>query len=198
MDTDRRKSLTEKKERLQQLLALKKYSEQHIKPWLFIYNELIKNKVHPEVYYLASTFDLDPDLLRQAVDELLQDGQKSLLDKIITSESLPVHEKMEEFYPSSNPIRYMPNSDVIISDENSDAMISWAIDELSIPEQTCFVLYPVYSPVMELPLSDIITYSDIIIEPMTDVCIIAKDYSWIIFHSLEEEWVWRKQSLKTD
>jgi hypothetical protein len=194
MDKDRRKLLEDRKERLQQLLTLKNYSEQHIEPWLFIYKELIEKKVQPEVHYLASAFDLDPEILRQAVDELLQDDHKFLLNKIITAETLPVHEKLEEYYPSSNPIRYMPESDKTVSDEDSDAMIRMAIAELSIPEQTCFVLYPVYSPVMELPLSDIITNCDIIIEPMTDVCIIAKDYSWIIFHSLEEEWVWRRQS----
>lgn len=198
MDADRRRSLNEKKERLQQLLTFKKYSEQHIKPWLLIYRELLERNIKPEVHYLASSFDLDPDLLRQAVDELLEEDQKSLLDKIITTEVLPVHDKMDEYYPSSNPIRYMPESEKIVSDENSEAMIRQAMDELSIPEQTCFVLYPVYSAVMELPLSDIITNCDIIIEPMTDVCIIAKDYSWIIFHSLEEEWVWRKQSIETD
>lgn len=194
MDADRRKLLSEKKERLQQLLTIRRYSEQHIKPWLLIYSELIENRVQPKVHYLASTFDLDPYLMKQAVNELLPDDQKSLLDKIITAEILPVHNKMDEYYPSSNPIRYMPESDKTISDENSGAMIRMAMDELSIPEQTCFVLYPVYSPVMELPLSDIIIHCDIIIEPMTDLCIIAKDYSWIIFHSLEEEWVWRKQS----
>ena len=192
MDTDRRKHLQEKKERLQQLLALKKYTEKHIRPWLGFYNQLVEAGIQPEVHYLASTFDLEPELLRQAVDEHLQADQKFLLDKIITEESLPVHEKLEEFYPSSNPIRYMPDSEKKVWDENAESMIKQAITELDIPEQNCLVLYPVYSPVMELALSDILSYCDVIIDPMTDVAIIAKDYSWLIFHSLEEEWVWVK------
>lgn len=193
MDTDKKRMLIEKRERLQQLLTLKKYSKQHIEPWLSIYSQLIENKVKPEVHYLASSFDLNADILRQAIDALLQPDQKTLLNKILIEENLIIHEKMEEHYPSSNPLRYMPESDKVMSDKNAENMIRQAIRELAIPEQTCFVLYPVYSPVMELALSDILAYCDIIIEPMTDVSIIAKDYSWIIFHSLEEEWIWKKQ-----
>ncbi len=160
----------------------------HLTPWLRIYDEIVHAGIQPDVKYLAAAFDHDPELVLQAVEEQLNASQNHLLEKIIQEKSLPVHGKLDDYYPTVNPIRYLLDGKSFIS-EDVLPPLKKCIEDLQITETGCMVLYPVYTPVMELEFSDILTAYDQIFEPMTDVCLIALDYSWIIFRSLEDEWV---------
>lgn len=188
MVPDKRSELEEKKACLQELLKIRSYCNTHLKPWLRLYDELVDSGIQPNIKYLASTFDHDPKLFLQAIEEQVGDSRKQLLEKVIQEESLPVHRQLEEKYPTINPIRYLPDGNSFIS-EDILPVLKNCLDDLQVTDKSCMILYPIYSPVLEIKITDLLSVYDQIFEPMTDVCLIALDYSWIIFRSLEDEWV---------
>lgn len=195
MRRDKRNNIREKRSQLQELTKIRAYCDQHLNPWLQIYDQLLENQVQPTILYLAANLESDPALFLKAVEEQLNAHQKHLLERVITEDKLPVHQQLEEEYPSQQMLRYMPvnGEGELIYEEHPHSALQQAIRELGIENQHCMVFYPVYTPVMEMTLNEVLSTSAIIFEPMTDVCVVAKDFSWLIFRSLESDWAWLKK-----
>ena len=106
-----------------------------------------------------------------------------------------VHEMLYLKYPSILPLRYLPaNSTVIREEANLKIHLKAIVDTNELKNQVIFLFYVRMSPVIKINLYDllILNLQEILLE-QEDVAIMAVDASWLIFKSMEGEWVFGRQ-----
>lgn len=94
-------------------------------------------------------------------------------------------------YPSILPLRYLPTNSTVIQEEaNLKTHLKLIIDANELKNQVIFLFYVRMSPVIKINLYDllILNLQDILPEE-EDVALMATDASWLIFKSMEGEWV---------
>lgn len=191
MEESRRDILKKKRERNQKKDKISEYCKQHVIPWLEIYHSLKSKGADFRLEYLVADLDQPIDLVEETLMSLLPDSEHGLITGLIESRVLPVHQKMEEVFPSRQKIRYLPGKTPLKSDPDADKMIKNALDELNIsPEDECMICYSIYTPVITTTVREMLKCWSILFEPPENVAILHMNYNWIIFRSLEEEWVW--------
>jgi len=114
---------------------------------------------------------------------------------LIQSPVLPAHQKMEKIFPSRQKLRYLPGKGPLKSESEPAKMIENALEELSISlDEECMICYSIYTPVITMPVREVLKCCATLFEPPENVAVLAKNYSWLIFRSLEEEWIWLKSA----
>lgn len=102
-----------------------------------------------------------------------------------------VHEMLYSNYPSILPLRYLPNLEkwpTNISDNG--ATLKEIIAKLNLSSQPIYLFFVRMSPVIKMDLFDLASIaSNDIMPDHEDTTIMAIDGSWVIFKSLEQEWV---------
>lgn len=106
-----------------------------------------------------------------------------------------VHEMLYLKYPSILPLRYLPASSTIIHEKgNLKIILKAIIDENELKNQVIFLFYVRMSPVIKINLTDLLQLNlEEILPEHEDVAVMAIDGSWLIFKSLEGEWVFGRQ-----
>lgn len=114
------------------------------------------------------------------------------LSAIKTPAVYSIHNQMQELYPSSLSMRYMPALPFHEAFKRDTAyMLARAADNLAITgNDEVYLFYTRFSPVLRLPFSSIGLLKEEEIMTPEDLCIMPIDGSWLIFRSLENEWVW--------
>ncbi|MFO7798838.1 hypothetical protein [Rhodohalobacter sp.] len=198
MKSSRRRVLEKRREKNQKLHKISEYCEQHVIPWLDIYGELKRNKASFKLEYLASSLDEPLELLEETLISLLNDEEADLISGLISTSELPVHHNMEKYFPSRQQLRYVPGNTSVSFGSDTIKMIQNAVTELQISmEEVCFVCYPIYTPVISISVGELVEQCSLLFELQESIAILSKDYTWIIFKSLEDEWIWiRRNSMK--
>lgn len=102
-----------------------------------------------------------------------------------------VHEMLYSKYPSVLPLRYLPVLEQFSAGSKQHLDIFKAINaQLMLGNQSVFLFSIRMSPVIKINLFDLVglKFEDIILAH-EDIAIMAIDGSWLIFKSLEGEWV---------
>lgn len=195
MKSSHRGELEKRREKNQKLLKISEYCKQHVIPWLDIYRELKRNKAGFKLEYLASSLDEPFELLEETLISLLNEEEVDLISGLISTPKLPVHHNMENYFPSRQQLRYLPGKASDSFGPDSIKMIENAVKELQISkEEVCFVCYPLFTPVISMNVGEMVEQCSVLFKPQESVAILSKDYTWIIFQSLEDEWVWMQRN----
>jgi hypothetical protein len=194
MDESRRNILKKKRERDQKKQEISSYCNQHLIPWLEIYRSLNRKNAEFQLEYLAASLDEPMDLFEETLISILPESERGLVDGLLQAPVLPVHQKMEQAFPSRQKLRYLPGKAALKRDPDVSKMVDRALGELSISaDEECMICYSIYTPVVTMRVSEMLRCSTTLFEPPENVAVLAKNYNWIIFRSLEEEWIWQKK-----
>lgn len=195
MRSTRRRELEKRREKNQKLQKISEYCKQHVIPWLDIYRELKRNKAIFQLEYLVSSLDQPLDFLEETLITLLNEEESDLISGLISTSELPVHHKMEKCFPSRQQLRYVPGNTSLSFGSDSIKMVQNAVKELQVSkEEVCFICYPIFTPVISMSVVEMMEQCSVVFNPQESVAILSKDYTWIIFKSLEDEWIWKRRN----
>lgn len=99
-------------------------------------------------------------------------------------------------HPGVLPLRYLPDAPVLKTNEESVVIFSQMVRHNQLAPQKVYVFFVRMSPVVQMDLYDLMNtkHSDEIFPEEEDMVIMSLDGNWIIFKSLEQEWVYRNSS----
>lgn len=180
-------------------LQLEMNIQERISGWLPVYNAIRQlNKPWSFEYVDCVTEGLIP-FWEKALQKPLLANLGIPASAIKTPANYPVHNKMKALYPSRLSLRYMPAlSHTVIYEADTGSVLSRAASSLHITgEEEVYFFYTRFTPVIRLPFSSIVLIRDQEIMTPEDICIMPADFSWLIFRSLEYEWVWGSNTGKT-
>lgn len=102
-----------------------------------------------------------------------------------------VHELFYSNYPSSLPIRYLPKLEKWPTNSSDNgATLKEIMTKLNLSNQPIYLFFVRMSPVIKIDMFDLVSIaSNDIMPDQEDTAIMAIDGSWVIFKSLEQEWV---------
>ncbi|WP_069130319.1 hypothetical protein [Rhodohalobacter halophilus] len=196
MEESRKNKLLAKRERNKKLREITEYCQDHVIPWLDVYLPLKRDGAVLEVESLAVTFGNERKLFEEALMALLPDDEQSLLSDVTEAATLPIHQKMEDYFPSRQSLRYFPEGGSLKSiTSDLSNILDAAVTRLDISEaDKCLVCYPIYTPVLSMSFQEIRNHADILLNPSECIALIHEEFDWMIFRSLEDEWVWARNS----
>lgn len=174
---------------------LKLYLKEWLPDWLPVYTAIQASKVSWSFEYFecAETVEEKGMLLDFLKEEPLI--SLDIPDIAIKLGKRYVHTEMAELFPSKLALRYMPaGTGGIAWEQNAAIALPHAAASLGININTeILFFYQSFPPVMRIPLNAITELQEHEIMLPQNLCIMAPDYSWLIFRSMEYEWVWGKQ-----
>lgn len=102
-----------------------------------------------------------------------------------------VHELFYSNYPSSLPLRYLPKLEKWPTNSSDNgATLKEIMAKLNLSNQPIYLFFVRMSPVIKMDMFDLVSIaSNDIMPDQEDTAIMAIDGSWVIFKSLEQEWV---------
>lgn len=187
--------MNQKTERLEQLraqlhikLKAKDFLENQISPFKEIHTYLRQERVAFTIIDLLGireewlTF-IGDDSGKTQFPELVNSPGKSDAKELVT--------KLFAKYPSENAFRFVPQFDKITPNPSSQASgLKDAVQRLALENQTVYLYYLQYAPLLQLQLADLIQVAneDLFNFYYGDVVIFPENHSWLISYSLEEEW----------
>lgn len=189
-DNDKHSSLL-KKERLFNKIAVDKQSSFLVTWWLAIAQSLKDGNCVWELEYLDVIADSQYDFW---IEKLNQDPWSSFSfsrSVIQIGDKYWVHDMLYLKYPSVLPLRYLPDLEKFCSKSNDYIGVLKEITaRLVLNNQAVFLFYIRMSPVIKINLYDLLILNlEAILPAEEDVAIMAIDGSWLIFKSMEGEWV---------
>lgn len=195
MNEQERNSSLLKKERLINKLAVDKQSSFLATWWLAIARSLKDSNCVWELEYLDVVKENQYEFW---IEKLNQDSWSSFSfseSVILIGDKYWVHEMLYLKYPSMLPLRYLPANSIIIKEKGDLSKTLKAImDENQLKSQAIFLFYIRMSPVVKIKLNDLLVLNlEAILPEEEDVAIMATDGSWLIFKSLEGEWVFGRK-----
>ncbi|MDP3394732.1 hypothetical protein [Sediminibacterium sp.] len=189
-DNDKQSSLL-KKERLFNKIAVDKQSSFLVTWWLAIAQLLKDGNCVWELEYLDVIADSQYEFW---IEKLNQDPWSSFSfsrSVIQIGDKYWVHEMLYLKYPSMLPLRYLPDLEKFCSKSNDYiGVFKEIIARLLLNNQAVFLFYIRMNPVIKINLYDLLILNlEAILPEEEDVAIMAIDGSWLIFKSMEGEWV---------
>lgn len=121
----------------------------------------------------------------------------SALTKFLKVASEPeILELLLKNHPGVLPLRYLPDAPVLKTNEESVVIFAQMVRHNQLAPQKVYVFFVRMSPVVQMDLYDLMNteHSDEIFPEEEDMVIMSLDGNWIIFKSLEQEWVYRNSS----
>lgn len=196
MKDDQRLQLENKKKALQQKLMVEEETR------------LLLSGYIPFLKKLPLPFNFE---YFQCVDEENKDLWLSAIDNPpLSSFSIPVNAikvcdqtlqaKMMDIFPGYLPLRYLPCLPFhLYREQNVAQVLSGAMKSLGIYEtEEAYLFFTRFQPVLRLSMHDILQISTDDFPWGEDLCIMSKDFNWLIFRSLEDEWRWGNTALAKD
>ena len=193
MDLGNHHKLLIKKLALQNRLLVEDKVNKLEKWWLDWYLLVYQNIRSCELIYL----DCVQDSELQFWDKFLNQEPWSQYDdftKFVKVKGvLEIHELLEVKHPGVLPLRYLPDAPVLISNDEPAAIFSEMVKQNLIAPQPVYVFFVRMSPVVQLDLYELMNSAHLneIFPEEEDMVIMSLDGNWIIFKSLEQEWVYR-------
>lgn len=194
MNEQERNSSLLKKERLVNKLAVDEQSSFLATWWIEIANLIKETGFDWTIEYLEVVNQNQYDFWKM---QLKQDPWAgfSFPDSVIQKgNSYWVHELFYSNYPSSLPLRYLPKLEKWQTNSSDNgATLKEITAKLNLSNQPIYLFFVRMSPVIKMKLFDLTSIaSNDIMPDHEDTAIMAIDGSWVIFKSLEQEWVFGK------
>ncbi len=195
MNEQEKHMLLMKKQRLLNKIAVDEQSSFLVTWWLGIANLINRTGYKWELEYLDVVTE---NQWQYWIDKLAQEPWSNFSFSntiILKGELYWVHEMLYLKYPSTLQLRYLPASSTIIKEEyDLKKILKAIIDENNLKSQLIFLFYVRMSPVIKINLTDLLQLNlEEILPEHEDVAVMAIDGSWLIFKSLEGEWVFGRQ-----
>ena len=195
MNEQEKHMLLMKKQRLLNKIAVDEQSSFLVTWWLDIANLINRTGYKWELEYLDVVTE---NQWQYWIDKLAQEPWSNFSFSntiILKGELYWVHEMLYLKYPSTLQLRYLPASSTIIKEEyDLKKILKAIIDENNLKSQVIFLFYVRMSPVIKINLTDLLQLNlEEILPEHEDVAVMAIDGSWLIFKSLEGEWVFARQ-----
>lgn len=195
MNEQEKQKLLLKKQQILDKIAIEKQSSFLATWWLEIANSIKKAGLNWSLEYLEVVMQQQYDFW---IEKLNHDpwSSFSFSESVIQiGDKYWVHEMLYLNYPSILPLRYLPaNSTVIQEEANLKIHLKAIIDANELKNQVIFLFYVRMSPVIKINLTDLLQLNlEEILPEHEDVAIMAVDGSWLIFKSMEGEWVFGRQ-----
>lgn len=187
--------MNQKKERLEQLRTLlhsklkaKDFLENQISPFTEIHTYLRQSKV---AFTTIDLLGFQEEWLPYLEEELSKTHFSALAGGLGKSKARKLLNTLFDKYPSTNAFRYVPKIDKInLITSNHESGLKTAVESLALENQTVYMYYLQYAPLLQLQLYDLLPvdnenlfnfwYGDVVIFP--------ENHSWLISYSLEEDW----------
>ena len=191
MNEQERNSSLLKKERLANKLAVDQQSSFLATWWIEIANVIKEAGVNWNLEYLEVVNQNQYDFW---IEQLKRDpwANFSFPDIVIhKGDHYWVHELFYSNYPSSLPLRYLPKLEKWPTDSSDNgATLKEIFAKQNLSSQPIYLFFVRMSPVIKIDLLDLaLIASNDIMPDQEDTAIMAIDGSWVIFKSLEQEWV---------
>jgi hypothetical protein len=191
MNEQERNSSLLKKERLANKLAVDQQSSFLATWWIEIANVIKEAGVNWNLEYLEVVNQNQYDFW---IEQLKRDpwANFSFPDTVIhKGDHYWVHELFYSNYPSSLPLRYLPKLEKwLTNSSDKGATLKEIMAKLNLSNQPIYLFFVRMSPVIKMDLFDLASIAtNDIIPDHEDTAIMALDGSWLIFKSLEQEWV---------
>lgn len=191
MNEQERNSSLLKKERLINKLAVDQQSSFLVTWWFDIANSIKEAGFDWSLEYLEVANQQQYEFW---MEKLKQDPWAgfSFPDSVIQQgDSYWVHELFYSNYPSSLLLRYLPKLGKWPTNcSDNGATLKEIMAKLNLSNQPIYLFFVRMSPVVKMELFDLASIvSNDIIPDHEDTAIMAIDGSWVIFKSLEQEWV---------
>jgi hypothetical protein len=195
MNEQEKHMLLMKKQRLLNKIAVDEQSSFLVTWWLDIANLINRTGYKWELEYLDVVTE---NQWQYWIDKLAQEPWSNFSFSntiILKGELYWIHEMLYLKYPSTLQLRYLPASSTTIKEEyDLKKIIKAIIDENNLKSQVIFLFYVRMSPVIKINLTDLLQLNlEEILPEHEDVAVMAIDGSWLIFKSLEGEWVFGRQ-----
>lgn len=195
MNEQEKHMLLMKKQRLLNKIAVDEQSSFLVTWWLDIANLINRTGYKWELEYLDVVTE---NQWQYWIDKLAQEPWSNFSFSntiILKGELYWIHEMLYLKYPSTLQLRYLPTSSTTIKEEyDLKKIIKAIIDENNLKSQVIFLFYVRMSPVIKINLTDLLQLNlEEILPEHEDVAVMAIDGSWLIFKSLEGEWVFGRQ-----
>lgn len=191
MDESGKQRLAVKKNQIQLRIRVNEFIDSHLLPWLEIYEIVVENNIDHELVQLANITDEEISFWEKRMATEPFNKFNLDLQKLNTDNEKNIVSKLYATFPSTYPLRFMPNDTVplLVSDKVGEIIADFK-QQLNINlEEEVFLFYLYYAPVLKLKLRDIITHADLLYDfPMEDILIASPNFDWLIFRSMEEEW----------
>lgn len=196
MDLDKRDKLVDKKLSLKTRLLVEAKVKSLENWWLNWFKEVQKNIKSCELICLEWVQEIELPFWDRCLNH---DLWKKCYDftKFLTVGSKPeILELLMKNHPGVLPLRYLPDGPVIRFEGKPAIILSKIIDKNNILSQTVYLFLLRMSPIVKVDLYELMNtkYSDAIFPEEEDMVIMSLDGNWIIFKSLEQEWVYRNSS----
>ncbi|MFM1794556.1 MAG: hypothetical protein RL642_941 [Bacteroidota bacterium] len=196
MNEGKRAELVHKKRKLLLKLQIDERVQSTIKDYLYFFDFLNDNQIFYEIEYLTCVDGENHSLFMEALTYPPLSNYKFQENVVKLSDSHYVHEKVQDLFPSSLKLRYLP---VLENYEKNFGLRSAGFENayksLDVENEIVYFFICNCSPVIKLQLNDVIKFKTAFFDLnqlSNDVCIIPLDYRWLIFGSVEDDWGWGK------
>lgn len=195
MDQDQTQKLKLKKKLTQDRVSIVNKAA-FLQHWWLEWLQNVNQKHSWELVYLDVTENDLVTVWQTILSESVWQILKSLKNILHIAPQSPVHNLLFEKHPGVLPLRYLPDAPILISNEAPAAIFSQIIMQNQITQQPVYVFFVRMSPVIKMDLYDIMNSPDLneLLPEEEDMVIMSLDGNWIIFKSLEQEWVYRNSS----
>lgn len=188
MDQHNRSALAQKKAELQRRLQASAFYRQHVADWLELPNLLQQHSVPFEVTGFYWPQEFVSELPQQLADP---ETGRYLADRpLIADIESRLFSGLEQRYPSTNPLRYVPDMPYRIPCEpDAHAALQQIIGKHP-PGTMVHFFYSRYAPELRVDLADILSNAALFFSLPEDCCLMTSAYQWILCRTLEDEWWW--------
>lgn len=185
MDKTKRKELEKQRIQLQLFHKVQEFVSGDIDPALELLNKLYESRV---LYKIVTLVNILPEW-EPHLRETLSGPQYSAyrLENVPTSSENKLVKEVLNKYPTTNPIRYVPDLPQI---KASISPVKEITESLKLQDQEVYLYYFQYALIVQVSLFEL---SGIATESLFnwwhgDTIIFPTNTNWLIAYSLEEEW----------
>jgi hypothetical protein len=200
MNEQQRQTLEQKKKALRHRLEAQEMIRLLVQDWLPVLHYLTEQGIAYELEYLLCAGEEHYLYLVEAMKEPPLAGYPLQPGDIKRSATFYVQSEAGRLYPSEYQMRYMPKLNHHLDwEEDVAKVLDQACPSVSQDDEVVNFFYCRYAPVVKLRLSDLRKHAYFLYRQDSlaeEVCVVALDFRWMIFRSLEDEWRWGERELE--
>jgi hypothetical protein len=169
-------------------------------PMLPVFQSLYNGEIPFSIEYIQCTNEDSFPFWKEALSEPPLSEFGFISTQIKKGRTHYIHEELLERYPTVYPLVYIPALSYRKNKTNAapSIVVDEALSALKISGGSAFVFYNCYSPVIKMTVENITIHADMLLQFPENVCILAEDFSWLIFRSRENEWSWGYKNVNSD